>query len=410
MKKKKKRIKLFDILMFILLISSIVIFIYPFVQNELNTFLDQRIINHYQNNANEANQKEMSKQKKINQKISEEKTEPGISNFNKAINDNEAGKEKKAKKIDYYQSHTIGVLYIPKIKAKMPIFDLTNDLLLQKGSSLLEGSSFPGKENNLHSVISAHRGLPEAKLFTDLPKMNKKDKFFIEINGETLAYEIFETKVVDPTDTAALKIREGQNLVTLLTCTPYMINTHRLLVTGKQVPFNPEKDQTAIKKISTWEKYRMLLLTLFIFFLISFTAFILWFWYRRKKISSTLYSLKLILLDQHNQPISRQLVNIETTSNKKTNLSLMTDKSGQLEIPKLLGNRYTLTIGNLEASKQTICQIKIKKIKDNMFTPYVKKNSNIRLLKQDEQYILNNLAIKKENVTKLIKKKRRRTS
>ncbi|WP_311744730.1 class C sortase, partial [Staphylococcus pseudintermedius] len=135
---------------------------------------------------------------------------------------------------------TIGIVNIPKIKIKLPIFDTTNDLFLAKGTSLLEGTSYPTGGKSTHAVISGHRGLPSAKLFTDLPDLKKGDVFFIEINKRTLAYEIDQLKVVEPTETEDLLIEKDKDLVTLLTCTPYMINSHRLLVRGHRIPYTPK--------------------------------------------------------------------------------------------------------------------------------------------------------------------------
>lgn len=90
--------------------------------------------------------------------------------------------------------HMLGVIEIPKINVSLPIFDQTTEIFLQKGTSLLEESSYPTGGKNTHAVLSGHRGLPEAKLFTDLPKLKKGDQFFIQINGKTLAYQVEKSK------------------------------------------------------------------------------------------------------------------------------------------------------------------------------------------------------------------------
>ncbi|OTN94487.1 srtC [Enterococcus faecium] len=116
---------------------------------------------------------------------------------------------------------------------------------MEKGSSLLEGTSFPTGGKNTHAVISGHRGLPQVKLFTDLPELQEGDEFYLEVYGETLVYQVDQIKTVVPTDTQDLQIESGKDLVTLLTCTPYMINSHRLLVRG--IPYHP-KVTDGIKK------------------------------------------------------------------------------------------------------------------------------------------------------------------
>ncbi len=102
----------------------------------------------------------------------------------------------------------------------------------------MQGTSFPLGGNSTHSVISAHSGLPNRRLFTELDRLENGDTFILTVLGEKLAYQVKNIQVVLPDDTSVLTISEGEDLVTLLTCTPYMINTHRLLVTGHRIPYN----------------------------------------------------------------------------------------------------------------------------------------------------------------------------
>ena len=126
----------------------------------------------------------------------------------------------------------------------------------QRASSvLLEGTSYPTGGENTHAVISSHRGLPQAKLFTDLPKLTLGDSFYIEINGRTLAYQADQIKTVEPTDTKDLRIEKGQDFVTLLTCTPYMVNSHRLLVRGHRVPYHAKEVQKEVQKVSENKRF-----------------------------------------------------------------------------------------------------------------------------------------------------------
>ncbi|EGP5510639.1 class C sortase [Enterococcus faecium] len=126
----------------------------------------------------------------------------------------------------------------------------------QRASSvLLEGTSYPTGGENTHAVISSHRGLPQAKLFTDLPKLTLGDSFYIEINGRTLAYQVDQIKTVEPTDTKDLRIEKGQDFVTLLTCTPYMVNSHRLLVRGHRVPYHAKEVQKEVQKVSENKRF-----------------------------------------------------------------------------------------------------------------------------------------------------------
>lgn len=138
------------------------------------------------------------------------------------------------------REHVIGKVNIPKLAVEMPLFDKTTPYLLEHGASVLEGTSFPVGGDSTHSVISAHRGLPDRELFTNLPKLKLNDIFLVEVLGDTLAYEVDSIETVLPEETSVLAIEPGADKMTLLTCTPYMINTHRLLVTGHRVPYTPE--------------------------------------------------------------------------------------------------------------------------------------------------------------------------
>ena len=133
----------------------------------------------------------------------------------------------------------MGKVRIPKIGVNLPIFHTTAEDILEIGAGHLEGSTLPIGGKGTHSVISAHRGLPSASLFTDLDKLEIGDNFFIEVLNETLAYEVDQILVVEPEETEALAVVEGEDLLTLLTCTPYGMNTQRLMVRGHRVPYSP---------------------------------------------------------------------------------------------------------------------------------------------------------------------------
>ena len=134
----------------------------------------------------------------------------------------------------------MGYVEVPKINIKIPIFHTTSEEVLSKGAGHLEGSSLPVGGENTHSVISAHRGLPSASLFTDLDQLEDGDHFLIRVLDQTLCYEVDQIHIVEPENTSDLAVEPGQDLVTLLTCTPYAVNTKRLLVRGHRVPYEEE--------------------------------------------------------------------------------------------------------------------------------------------------------------------------
>ena len=137
-------------------------------------------------------------------------------------------------------NETMGYIDIPKIAVKLAIGHGTSVETLEKGAGHIEGTSLPIGGPGTHSVISAHRGLPSAKLFTDLDMLKLEDKFFIHVLNETLAYEVDQIIVIEPDDSSELAIKKWEDLVTLLTCTPYGVNSHRLLVRGHRIPYNPD--------------------------------------------------------------------------------------------------------------------------------------------------------------------------
>lgn len=151
----------------------------------------------------------------------------------------EAGRKEYGRMLEINEQ--MGHIEIPKLDVDIPIYAGTNEEVLQKGAGHLEGTSLPVGGASTHTVITAHSGLPTAKLFTDLSKLKMGDKFFIHNLSQVLAYEVDRIKTVEPSNFSDLLIDSNRDQATLLTCTPIMINTHRLLVRGHRVPYNPNE-------------------------------------------------------------------------------------------------------------------------------------------------------------------------
>lgn len=143
----------------------------------------------------------------------------------------------------------IGYLTIPVIDVNLPIYYGTSQEVLAKGVGYVPETSFPLGGESTHSVLTGHRGLPEAKLFTDMDKVEEGDPFYIHVLDEILAYQVDQIKVVDPDDTSDLDIVEGQDYVTLVTCTPYAINSHRLLVRGHRIEYTGEENSKTVSQL-----------------------------------------------------------------------------------------------------------------------------------------------------------------
>lgn len=241
-----------------LFISGVIVFFYPFLSDAVNTFYASKTVE----NIAKENKEQFLKEKQDRLKKEKEQSKAATNNviglkenlFD--INEDELTSLTK----EEFQAHLIGQIYIPKIKVVLPIFDETTDQLLDQGATLLQGTSYLSGGKSTHSVITGHSGLASQLLFTNLDELKEKDYFLVDNFTETLKYEVIEIKTVLPTETKDLVIQEGQDLMTLLTCTPYMINTHRLLVTGKRVAFSEEQAKKEIEQLNQNKSIKFYLL------------------------------------------------------------------------------------------------------------------------------------------------------
>lgn len=147
---------------------------------------------------------------------------------------------------------------IPKIDVYLPVQHGTDADTLERAVGHVVGTSLPVGGESTHAVLSAHSGMASAKLFSDIDQLELGDEFFIHVLGDTLAYRVDSINTVLPTDTSLLQIEDGKDYVTLVTCTPFGVNTHRLLVRGHRVPYTPEKEAVATetqKTTSSWTQH-----------------------------------------------------------------------------------------------------------------------------------------------------------
>lgn len=163
---------------------------------------------------------------------------------------------------------TMGYVEIPKINQTLPIYPGTSDEVLEKGVGHMEFTSLPIGGKGTHCVLTAHSGIPTAKLFTDLDKMQKGDVFFIRNIKEVLAYKVDNIQVITPTNFKPLRYFPGEDYCTLLTCTPYTINTHRLLVRGERTDYNEAMKKVKKKNIKLYIIIAAIVLLLIILLMI----------------------------------------------------------------------------------------------------------------------------------------------
>lgn len=163
----------------------------------------------------------------------------------------------------------MGSIEIPKIGVDLPIYHGISDDVLSNGAGHLQNSSFPVGGENTRTVLTGHRGLPNAKLFTRLDELKKDDLFYIHVGNKTLAYQIYKIEIVKKEEAPdVLGIEEGKDLATLLTCTPYGINTHRLILTGKRVPYSEKKKEAIEPEMMSWRELLFTALPFLILFLL----------------------------------------------------------------------------------------------------------------------------------------------
>ena len=227
----------------IIFLAGLSLLLYPFVANQWNHYRQKQLISGYE---------QVVSDKEAAEGIDYDAERKKAEDYNEALlpcvlPDSFALAESSGVDPVYMNTLNIagdemmGSVEIPKINIKIPIYHTTEEDVLNKGAGHLEGSSLPVGGANTHAVISAHRGLPSASLFTDLDQMKVGDHFLLHVLDETLCYEVDKISVVKPEDTSALAVEDGQDLVTLLTCTPYGVNTERLLVRGHRVPYVEEE-------------------------------------------------------------------------------------------------------------------------------------------------------------------------
>ena len=222
----------------LMIVSGIGVAMYPVVSNAVAQRHASSVIESYNDNVQSMDAEKIDAAKEAARRYNQQ--------LNNAIDRDAAGEADDigTSYVDMLDvGESLGYITIPKIDVNLPIYEGTSDDVLVKGVGHLEGSSYPLGGAGTHSVLTGHRGLAEAVLFTDLDKLGEGDRFYLHIMDEVLAYQVDQVKVVEPENTEDLEIIPGGDYCTLVTCTPYAINTHRMLVRGARVPYTGEDEQ-----------------------------------------------------------------------------------------------------------------------------------------------------------------------
>lgn len=231
---KKNRIA--TIALVLIFAAGLALLLYPTVSDLWNSFHQSRVITEYTHQVEETDEETYERlwaeAERYNQELMDDPDRFTMTDADKA---------------EYEQLLSIdgdgvmGYVEVPKINCSLPVYHGTDEAALQVAIGHLEGSSLPTGGKGTHCVLSGHRGLPSARLFTDLDEMTEGDIFLLKVLDRTMTYEVDQILTVDPYDLDALAIDPDQDYCTLVTCTPYGINTHRLLVRGHRIPNLPEE-------------------------------------------------------------------------------------------------------------------------------------------------------------------------
>ena len=233
----------------LLFLVGLCILLYPTISDKWNSYRDSQLISSYEEAVDNTDQEEkdamLEAARQYNAKIDEESV-PDAFSIRDGVKD-----ETYESLLSVDSEGMMGYVEIPVISVNLPIYHYTTEDVLAKGAGHLFGSSLPIGGENTHSVISAHRGLPTAKMFTDLNLVQTGNVFYIHILGDTLAYEVDQILTVTPEETSSLCITPGEDYVTLVTCTPYAVNTHRILVRGHRIAYDEAREiETTETKVS----------------------------------------------------------------------------------------------------------------------------------------------------------------
>ena len=268
---KKGKLQMFGLLT--LFFIGVGLLVYPSFSDYWNTFHQSRIIMKYADRVSNMNKDEYARLIKEANQYNQELQKTGIK-----WNMTDAEKASYNRYLDFESSGVMGYITIPKINVELPIYHGTSDSILQISIGHIEGSSLPVGGLGSHTILSGHRGLPSARLFTNLDQLAAGDTFTLTVLNETYTYEVDQIRIVEPTDLSSLQLEPDKDYCTLVTCTPYGVNTHRLLVRGHRV----ENVNGNAELVADAIQIRPIYITPFVIILLLFGLF-LWSKLRRNR-------------------------------------------------------------------------------------------------------------------------------
>lgn len=235
----KKKAKTLAILLVFLI--GLLIMLYPFISNFRNWMRTENLIGVYNGDVDKTSQRKLTEAFRKARAYNRNHT---VNTIVDIFNQDSPIRDEYMSLLNLSGNGMMGYIEIPEIHQRLAIYHGTGDEVLQKGCGHIAGTSLPVGGKSTHSVLAAHRGLPSAKLFTDIDRLKEGDEFYVFVLNHTLAYKVDQIKTVKPDNLDDLQIVKGKDYVTLFTCTPYAVNTHRLLVRGHRVPYVPKDNAT----------------------------------------------------------------------------------------------------------------------------------------------------------------------
>jgi len=231
------------------------IFLYPTISNWLATRAHYSEVSFYDKKIKALQKKELERREKEAAEYNKQ-VQTSVKTFADPFSEEKSNHQAYADALNL--GDVMGYIEISKINIKLPIYQGTSEEVLSRGIGHLDYSSLPVGGENTHTILTGHRGLPSAKLFTDLDKLSEGDRFYIHSLDKVLAYKVDQIKIVLPHETDDLQIVENKDYTTLITCTPYGVNTNRLLVRGERVEFDQEEKQGMSTEVSMFNKWTVI--------------------------------------------------------------------------------------------------------------------------------------------------------
>lgn len=257
---------------------GLLISLYPLISNMYSKNYQINVINDYEDDVDDIDETDIVKELELARMYNQQLNQTIILSDPFDPNAIDMADDDYYKILNYAADGVMGYINIPKINVNLPIYHDTDNEHMLKGVGHLVGTSFPVGGKNTHAVLSAHSGLSTAELFTNLVDLKKGDLFYIHILNESLAYKVDQIKIVKPNETNDLKIINEKDYITLVTCTPYGVNSHRLLVRGHRTEYNAdlENQESSNQVTNVWfEEYvKAILSGIVIIFILILVIFI----------------------------------------------------------------------------------------------------------------------------------------